>query len=77
MEIYFPNHDTLDLFSKLSSWYLEVRTRLPFPCRSWSLLRNNAMVGKGDALGDFPGDPVVKTLHFQCRKCRFDLWLEN
>ena len=39
------------LFSKVSSWYLEVRTRFPFPCTSWSLVRNNAMVGNGDALG--------------------------
>ena len=23
---------------------------------------------------DFPGSPVVKTLHFQCRVCRFDPW---
>ena len=27
--------------------------------------------------GDLPGGPVVKTLHFQCEGCRFDLWLGN
>ena len=26
---------------------------------------------------DFPGSPVVKTLHFQCRGCRFDPWSEK
>ena len=26
---------------------------------------------------DFPDGPVVKTLHFQCRWCRFDPWLEQ
>ena len=26
---------------------------------------------------DFPGYPVVKTLHFQRRGCRFKLWLGN
>ena len=26
---------------------------------------------------DFPGSPVVKTLRFQCRWCRFDPWLGN
>ena len=26
---------------------------------------------------DFPGGPVVKTLHFECRGHRFDPWAEN
>ena len=26
---------------------------------------------------DFPGGPVVKTAHFQCRRCRFDPWSGN
>ena len=26
---------------------------------------------------DFPGGPVVKTPHFQCRGCEFDPWSEN
>ena len=26
---------------------------------------------------DFPGGPVVKTLHFHCRGHRFDTWLGN
>ena len=26
---------------------------------------------------DFPGGPVVKTLHFYCRGCGFDPWLGN
>ena len=26
---------------------------------------------------DFPDGPVVKTLHFQCRWCRFDSWSEQ
>ena len=26
---------------------------------------------------DFPGSPVVKTLHFQCRGHGFDHWLET
>ena len=26
---------------------------------------------------DFPGDPVVKTPHFQCRGCRFNPWSGN
>ena len=26
---------------------------------------------------DFPGGLVVKTLHFQCRGCRFDSWSRN
>ena len=25
-------------------------------------------------LRDFPGGPVVKTLHFHCRGCGFDPW---
>ena len=27
--------------------------------------------------GDFPGGPVVRTLHFHCRGCRFDPWFGN
>ena len=27
--------------------------------------------------GEFPGSPVVKTLHFQCRGHRFDPWSGN
>ena len=27
--------------------------------------------------GDFPGGPVVKTLHSQCRKGKFNPWLGN
>ena len=27
--------------------------------------------------GDFPGDPVFKTLHFQYRRCRFNPWAGN
>ena len=30
---------------------------------------NNCMLKR--AQGDFPGSPVVKTLSFQCRGCRF------
>ena len=26
---------------------------------------------------DFPGNPMVKTLSFQCRGCRFDPWWGN
>ena len=26
---------------------------------------------------DFPGRPVVRTLHFQCRDCGFNSWLGN
>ena len=26
---------------------------------------------------DFPGGLVVKTVHFQCRGCRFDSWSRN
>ena len=26
---------------------------------------------------DFPGIPVIKTLNFQCRACRFDPFLGN
>ena len=26
---------------------------------------------------DFPGSPVAKTLHYQCKGPRFDLWLGN
>ena len=26
---------------------------------------------------EFPGDPVVRTLHFQCRRLRFDPWSGN
>ena len=27
--------------------------------------------------GDFSGSPVVKTLGFQCRECRFSPWSGN
>ena len=32
---------------------------------------------KRASLRDFPGDPVVKALHFQCRRRGFDRWSEN
>ena len=32
---------------------------------------------KIDGNRDFPGGPVVKSLCFQCRGHRFDLWLGN
>ena len=34
-------------------------------------------VFKGDVLGEFPGSPVVRTLHFHCQGPRFNPWLEN
>ena len=30
-----------------------------------------------DILGDFSGYPLVKTLCFQCRRCRFNMQSEN
>ena len=30
-----------------------------------------------EILWDFPGDPVAKTLHSQCRGLRFNPWLGN
>ena len=50
--------------------------------------RVNYLGGAGKASGpifyflfknywDFPGGPVVKTLHFYCRGCGFDLWSAN
>ena len=30
-----------------------------------------------EAIRDFPGGPVAKTLSFQCRGPRFDPWLDN
>ena len=32
---------------------------------------------KRASLRDFPGDPVVKALHFQCPRRGFDRWSEN
>ena len=32
---------------------------------------------QGLAAQDFPGGPVVKTLHFHCRECRIEPWLGN
>lgn len=34
------------------------------------LLETTSTVNKGNV----PGDPVVKTPHFQCKGCRFDPW---
>ena len=30
-----------------------------------------------EEVGDFPGGPVVKTLHFHCRGLGFNLWSRN
>ena len=32
---------------------------------------------KNASYQDFPGDPMVKTLHFQCKGHRFDPWSGN
>ena len=32
---------------------------------------------KHPSFGDFPGGPVVRTLHFHCRGSRFNPWLGN
>ena len=44
------------------------------------VVRNAALLNfvlRPRTLGDFPGSPVVKTQHFQCRGCRFDPWSGN
>ena len=35
------------------------------------------MTPKAQAMGDFPGGPVGKTLRFQCRGTGLNPWLEN
>ena len=46
--------------------------KLKSDCVSLCLTPNKSQIPWG-----FPGGPVVKTLHFQCRGCRFDPWLGN
>ena len=40
-------------------------------------ITNKESRGWGGGWGKLLGGPVVKTLHFQCRECGFDPWLEN
>ena len=45
--------------------------------RSWKTLDMNYKIKckiKSNNIWDFPGGPVVKTLHFHCRGHRFDPW---
>lgn len=67
---------TIEPWEKLVSF-----SELRFPCLwsgghivyfvrlSWGL---NKILYKRGMFWDLPGDPLVKTLYFQCRECRFD-----
>ena len=47
-------------------------TRLPFPAPAFS-----SRFSKLEASRDFPGGPVLRTLHFHCRGHGFDPWSGN
>ena len=61
----------MDQEDAVTTLYLEVYGRNSMDLEVASLFQNNQF------WGDFPGGPVVKTLCFQCRGCRFHLWSGN
>ena len=52
----------------MQTWSFQL---LPYPS---SILAAYSKLWLREANQDFPGGPVVKTLHFQCKGHRFDPW---